>query len=189
MDQQCCAPKRSWWRSHPLVAQSPVSSDTSSMCFPYLWLRGSLELATVPLLSQYRVMDKFMFGTTSKSCRNFLSQTASFAASQAAMYSTSIAESAMYHCLMLRHTTAPPFRVNTDHDVDFLESLSVWKSESVYSVSVTPQIFEVKFLSFYVNFGEFKIFGVNSFCWFWRGKKKEIEVYAIFFLLLWCKLI
>ncbi|TYK22574.1 hypothetical protein E5676_scaffold584G00290 [Cucumis melo var. makuwa] len=47
-------------------------------------------------ISHIRVMDKFMFGTTSKSCRNFLSQTASFAASQAATYSTSIVESAMH---------------------------------------------------------------------------------------------
>ncbi|TYK05425.1 hypothetical protein E5676_scaffold83G001200 [Cucumis melo var. makuwa] len=49
--------------------------------------------------------------------RNFLSQTAYFAASQAAMYSASIVESAMHPCLMIRHTTAPPFKVNTDLDV------------------------------------------------------------------------
>ncbi|KAA0054514.1 hypothetical protein E5676_scaffold203G00260 [Cucumis melo var. makuwa] len=68
--------------------------------------------------------------------RNFLSQTASFAASQAVTYSASIVESAMHPCLILRHTTAPPFRVNTDPDVDFLESLSVWKSELVYPVRI-----------------------------------------------------
>ncbi|TYK28175.1 hypothetical protein E5676_scaffold289G00930 [Cucumis melo var. makuwa] len=68
--------------------------------------------------------------------RNFVRQTASFAASQAATYSGFIVESAMHPCLMLRHTTAPPFRVNIDLDVDFLESLSVWKLESVYPVRI-----------------------------------------------------
>ncbi|KAA0046058.1 gag protease polyprotein [Cucumis melo var. makuwa] len=81
------------------------------------------------------MIDKFMFGTTFNSCSNFLSQTASFAASQAVTYSSFIVDSAMHPCLMLRHTTASPFRVNTDPDVDLLESLSVWKSESVYSRS------------------------------------------------------
>ncbi|KAA0037273.1 hypothetical protein E5676_scaffold1085G00200 [Cucumis melo var. makuwa] len=56
-----------------------------------------------------RVMGKFMFGTTSKSCKNFLSQTASFAASQAATYSASIVESAMHPYLMLRHADATPY--------------------------------------------------------------------------------
>src|ERR1051325_7294359 len=96
-----------------------------SICIPRIRPRGSFKLATTPLLSQYNAMGKFMFGTTSKSLRNFLSQTASFAASQAATYSASIVESAMHLCLMLRHTTTPPFRVNTDPDVDFLESLSI----------------------------------------------------------------
>ena len=63
---------------------------------------------------------------------DFLSQTASFAASQAATYSTSTVESAMYPCLMLRHTTARPFMVDTNPDMDFLEFLLIWKSESVY---------------------------------------------------------
>ena len=67
-------------------------------------------------------MCMFMFGTTSKSCRNFLSQTTSIAASQAATHSTIIVESVMHPYLILRHTTAPPFRVNTNPDMNFLES-------------------------------------------------------------------
>ncbi|KAA0058308.1 hypothetical protein E6C27_scaffold274G006420 [Cucumis melo var. makuwa] len=68
----------------------------------------------------------------SRSVKNFLSHTASFAAFQATTYSASIVESAIQVCFTLLHTTAPPFKVNTDPDVDFLASLSVWKSESVY---------------------------------------------------------
>ncbi|KAA0059716.1 hypothetical protein E5676_scaffold111G00760 [Cucumis melo var. makuwa] len=67
----------------------------------------------------------------SRFVKNFLSHTASFAASQAATYSASIVESAIQFYFMLLHTTAPPFRVIPDPDVDFLASLSVWKSESV----------------------------------------------------------
>ncbi|KAA0048151.1 hypothetical protein E5676_scaffold265G002640 [Cucumis melo var. makuwa] len=68
--------------------------------------------------------------------RNVLSQIASFVASQSATYSTSIVESAMHRCLMLRHTMAPSFRVNTDMDVDFLESLLVWKLKSMYPIRI-----------------------------------------------------
>ncbi|KAA0036841.1 hypothetical protein E5676_scaffold110G002110 [Cucumis melo var. makuwa] len=95
------------------------------LCSKAILLRGPLELATVPLLSQYKVMGMFMSRTTSKSCKNFLSQTASFTASQAAIYSTSIVESAMHPYLILRHTTALPFNVNTDPNMDFLGSLSI----------------------------------------------------------------
>lgn len=59
---------------------------------------------------------------------------------------------------------------------------------SIKEDSCNAPNFEVKFFSFYVNFREFKIFGVNSFVGFEEGRKK-IEVYEIFFLLIWCKLI
>ncbi|KAA0040308.1 hypothetical protein E5676_scaffold142G004630 [Cucumis melo var. makuwa] len=58
--------------------------------------RCSREFATAPLLSRYKV----------------------------ATYSSSIVESAIQDCFMLLHTTAPPFRVITYPDVDFLASLS-----------------------------------------------------------------
>ena len=64
----------------------------------------------------------FIFG--SAKYKKFLSHTASLAASDAAMYSASMVESAMLDCLMLLQTTAAPPRVNTDPDVDFRESLS-----------------------------------------------------------------
>ncbi|CAA0828845.1 Unknown protein, partial [Striga hermonthica] len=67
-----------------------------SMCLLALWARGSLEFATAPLLSQYTVITCGKLGITSKSTKKFLSQTASFAASEAAMYSASIVESATH---------------------------------------------------------------------------------------------
>ena len=70
-------------------------------------------------------MGLFVFGTISKLFKNFLSHTTSFAASQAATYSASMVESATHPCLMLLQTIAPPHRLNTDPDVDFLESLLV----------------------------------------------------------------
>ena len=65
-----------------------------------------------------------MFGTTSISLKKFLSQTASLATSEAAIYSAPMVESAMLDYLTLFQTTAAPLRVNTELDVDFLESLS-----------------------------------------------------------------
>ena len=69
-------------------------------------------------------MGPSMFRTTSKSLKKFLSQTASLAASKAAIYSASMVESVMLDCLTLLQTTAALPRVNTEPDVDFLESLS-----------------------------------------------------------------
>ena len=66
-----------------------------------------------------------MFGMTSMSLKKFLSQTTSLVAPEAAMYSVFIVESAMLDCLILLQTTAVPPRVNTEPDVDFLESLSL----------------------------------------------------------------
>ncbi|PRQ50071.1 hypothetical protein RchiOBHm_Chr2g0129021 [Rosa chinensis] len=65
-----------------------------------------------------------MVGTTSSSVMNFFIQTASFAASDAAMYSASVVESAVTLCLQLLQFTAPPFKVKTNPDVDFLSFTS-----------------------------------------------------------------
>ena len=65
-----------------------------------------------------------MFRTTTKSLKKFLSQTASLAASEAAIYSAFMVEFVMLDCLILLLTTVALPRVNTEPDVDFLESLS-----------------------------------------------------------------
>ena len=51
-------------------------------------------------------------------------------------YSVFIVESTMQFYFMLLHTTTPPFRVNIDPELDFLASLSVWKSKSVYPIRI-----------------------------------------------------
>ena len=53
-----------------------------------------------------------MEGTTSSSVMNFLIQTASLVASEAAIYSASVVESAVVSYLELFQLTAPPFKVN-----------------------------------------------------------------------------
>ncbi|MGI4673382.1 hypothetical protein ACR2XN_28360, partial [Klebsiella pneumoniae] len=70
-------------------------------------------------------------GTTPSSVMKFRIQTASLAASQAAIYSASIVESATVSCFELFQLTAPPLRQNTNPDWDIESSLSVWKLESV----------------------------------------------------------
>ena len=77
-----------------------------------------------------------IFRTTSKSLKKFLSQTTSLATSEAAIYSVSMVESTIMDYFTLLHIIAAPSRVNTEPDIDFLESLSPWKSKSVY-----PNIF------------------------------------------------
>ena len=72
-----------------------------------------------------------MLGTTPNSVMNFLNQTASLAASDAAIYSASIVESATVLCLELFQLTALPFKVNTNPDCDLKSSISVWKLASV----------------------------------------------------------
>ena len=89
-----------------------------------LWILGSFEFATTTPLSQYNVSGLSISGTPSRSVKNLRSQTTSFATSQAAMYSTFIAESTIQDCLMLLQTMAPPPKVNTDLDVGLRESLS-----------------------------------------------------------------
>ena len=66
-----------------------------------------------PLLSQYRGTGSTMIGTTPSFEINFLIQTTSLAASEAAIYSTSVVESIVVSYLELFQLTAPPFNVNT----------------------------------------------------------------------------
>ena len=51
-----------------------------------------------------------MLGTTPSSVMNFLIQTASLAASDAAIYSAFVVESATVLCFELFQLTAPPFK-------------------------------------------------------------------------------
>ncbi|EFH51116.1 predicted protein, partial [Arabidopsis lyrata subsp. lyrata] len=55
-----------------------------------------------------------ILGTTPSSVMNFLIQTASLAASEAAIYSASVVESATVLCLELFQLTAPPLRQKTN---------------------------------------------------------------------------
>ena len=88
-----------------------------------------------PLLSQKRGTADSMEGTTPSSLTNFRIQIASLAASDAAMYSASVVESAVILYLELFQLTAPPLQVKTNPEIDFLSSTSDWKSESVKPVS------------------------------------------------------
>ena len=63
-------------------------------------------------------------GITSKSLKKLRSHTASLTASEAATYSASMVESETQDCFTLLHIMAPPFKVNTEPEVDFLESRS-----------------------------------------------------------------
>ena len=63
---------------------------------------------------------------------NFLNQKSSFVASEAAIYSTFVVESAMMDCLELFQLTALLLQTNTYPDVDFLSSGLDLKSELVY---------------------------------------------------------
>ena len=70
------------------------------------------------LLSHYRAMGSALLGTTPSPEMNFLIQTASFAASEAAMYLASVVESAVVESavvsyLELFQTIAAPFITNT----------------------------------------------------------------------------
>ena len=120
----------------PLLTISLTRWNFRSMCFPLRLFLGSLALATAPLLSQYSLIGSCIFGTTFSSFKNSRSQTTSLAASQAATYSTSMVESATQVCLTLLHIMVPPPKVKTAPEVDFRESLSYWKSESVYPIGI-----------------------------------------------------
>ena len=72
-----------------------------------------------------------MLGTIPNSEMNSFNQTAFLAASDAAIYSASIVESAIVLCLELFQLTTPPFKVNMNPDCDLKSSMSVWKLASV----------------------------------------------------------
>ena len=88
-----------------------------------------------PVSSQYNEIRFSILGTTPNFVINFLSQTASLVALEAAIYSASVVESAVDPCMELFQQTTPLLRVNTNPDVEFLSSGSDWKSESVYSLN------------------------------------------------------
>src|SRR5664279_976588 len=122
------------------ILQSLISPDSTncriswyllSMCLFFWCHLGSLACAIAPELSQYTSNGLDKLGTTPRSIRNFLIHTPSFAASEAAMYSASVVESATVSCLELFQLTAPPFKVNTYPDCERDSSKSVWKLASV----------------------------------------------------------
>ena len=76
------------------------------------------------VLSQNTEIGPSREGVTLSSPRNFHNHTASFAASDAAMYSTLYAESAIVACLELFKQIVPPFRINTNPNTLLLSSLS-----------------------------------------------------------------
>ena len=82
-----------------------------------------------PLLSQYSDMASDVI--TSSSAMNILNQKPSFAASEAATYSTSVVESAMMGFLKLFQLTVPPLQTNVYPDIDFLSLGLEIKFESV----------------------------------------------------------
>ena len=77
-----------------------------------------------PLLSQKRGTADLMEGITPSSLTNFRIQTASLVASDAAMYSASVMESAVILYFELFKLTAPPLQMNTNPEIDFLSSIS-----------------------------------------------------------------
>ncbi|GER40492.1 cholesterol 7-alpha-monooxygenase [Striga asiatica] len=96
----------------PLPTISRIRWYLHSMFLLALWARGSFEFATAPLLSQYTVIPRGKLGITFKSTKKFLSQTAYFAASEAAMYSASMVDSATHFCLALLHEMAQLLKTN-----------------------------------------------------------------------------
>ena len=71
------------------------------MCLDLWCDLGSLAYAITPLLSQNRSTWFEILGTTPSLVMNFLIQTTSLAASDVAIYSASVVESAMVTCFEL----------------------------------------------------------------------------------------
>ena len=109
-------------------------------CFWLLWLLGSLDCATTPLLSQWTISGCRTKGTTPSFIRNFLSHTASLVALQVAIYPATEVESAIHSYLILLQLITPPPSRNTYPKVDFLESLSDMKSESIYPTRINSSL-------------------------------------------------
>ncbi|KAJ9553351.1 hypothetical protein OSB04_017396 [Centaurea solstitialis] len=77
-----------------------------------------------------------ILATTLRSVIKFLSQTASFAASEAAMYSASVVESAIVSCFELFHEIAPPFRSKyAEMAIRILMDFNIATGEKVYIIS------------------------------------------------------
>ena len=87
-------------------------------CLDRWWDLGSLACVIATLLSQYNGTGSAANETTPNPIRNFRIQTASFAASAAAMYSASVVESATVSCLEDFQLTAPLFKQNMYPDSD-----------------------------------------------------------------------
>ena len=84
-----------------------------------------------PSLSQKSSIGFRMLGTTPSLVMNFLIQTASFTASEAAIFSDTVVESGTVSCLELFLLIAPPFKQNTKPDWDQESLASLWKATSV----------------------------------------------------------
>ena len=107
---------------------SHIKWNLRSMCFVLLWALSSTTFAIAPLLSQWIVMGDSIEGTTPSSWMNLRIHTTSLVA----IYSDSVVESAVVSCLQLLQLIAPFPRVKINLEIDFLSSISDWKSESVY---------------------------------------------------------
>ncbi|GKG17152.1 hypothetical protein Tco_0362109, partial [Tanacetum coccineum] len=81
----------------------------------YLNPPSSLAIRSAAELSQNILIGSFIVGTIPSPEINFLIQTASIAASEAAMYSAFIADITVVVCLELFQSTAPPFKMKTYH--------------------------------------------------------------------------
>ncbi|KAJ9566994.1 hypothetical protein OSB04_002960 [Centaurea solstitialis] len=170
-----------------LVGNTPLLTPIEKVARPPLWITrknehnppsgevgaGSFACATAPELSQNISIGLEILATTLRSDRKFLSQTASFAASDAAMYSASVVESAIVSCFELFHEIAPPFMVKTYPDCDLKSSLSVWKLASEYPVtlissSVPPKTKNISFvlLRYLRMFLTATQWGSPGFCWY-----------------------
>ena len=97
------------------------------MCLDLWCDLGSLAHAIAPLLSQNRSTGFEILGTTPSPVMNFLIQTTSLVAYDAAIYSASVVESATLSCFELFQLIAPPFKQNTKHNCDMKSSLLDWK--------------------------------------------------------------
>ena len=108
------------------------------MCLVFLWNLGSLARVIAPMLSPKRVIGPDTLGIIPRSVMNSFIQTASCAASEAAMYSASHVDPATTLCLQLHQLTAPPFNKNmypfynlkSSGSVSKLTSTQIWMTRS-----------------------------------------------------------
>src|SRR3954466_6472699 len=100
------------------------------ICLVFLRNLSSFSRAIAPVLSQKRVVRSDALGMTPRSVMNSFTQTASCAASKAAIYSASHVDPATTLCLQLHQLTAPPFKIYTYPVCDLESSRSVSKLAS-----------------------------------------------------------